>query len=127
FGAYVSVPMSLRELIARLPPDAEAVLGWLPNIVLEAVGISFVPDPANQSFGVYAAAGIAGSADGSADAFAVTLPAKPRGVVLVAGLRLSSTVDLAATPLFGSMLSGLAIQDLQVGFASADVPKGQVV
>src|ERR1700735_253553 len=70
FGAYVSVPMSLRELIARLPPDAAAVLGWLPNIVLEAVGISFVPDPANQSFGVYAAAGITGSAGGAGGGFA---------------------------------------------------------
>jgi hypothetical protein len=126
FGAYVSVPMSLRELITRLPPDAEAVLGWLPNIVLEAVGISFVPDPAHQSFGVYAAAGITGAAEGSADAFAVTLPDQPRGVVLVAGLRLSSTIDLAGTPLFGSMLSGLAIQDLQVVFASADVPEGKI-
>lgn len=126
-GAFVSVPMSLRSLIERLPPEAQPVLGWLPDIVLEGMGIRFDPHPATESFGVYAAAGITGSAAGSADAVVVTLPGKPRGVVLVAGLRLSSTVDLAGTPLFGSMLSGLAIQDLQVIFASADVPAGKIV
>jgi hypothetical protein len=127
FSAFVSVPMSLRSVIERLPPEAEPVLAWLPDIVLDGVGVRFDPAPATESFGVYAAAGVTGSADGSADAFVVTLPGQPKGVILVAGLRLSSTVDLAGTPLFGSMLSGLAIQDLQVGFASADVKAGQVV
>ena len=127
FSAFVSVPMSLRSVIERLPREAEPVLAWLPAIVLDGVGVRFDPAPATESFGVYAAAGVTGSADGSADAFVVTLPGQPKGVILVAGLRLSSTVDLAGTPLFGSMLSGLAIQDLQVGFASADVKAGQVV
>ena len=126
-GAFVSVPMSLRTLIASLPPEAQPVLGWIPDIVLDGVGLRFDTNPTTRSFGVYAAAGVTGSAAGSADAFIVTLPDPADGVVLIAGLRLSSTVDLAGTPLFGSMLSGLALSDLQVSYASADVKAGRVV
>ncbi len=126
FGVSVEVPVSLRSLIAKLPPAAMAVLDWVPEITLNAAGIRFNPFPATQSYGVYVSAGITEAVTGSADFFVATLPDPSGGVAVVAGLQLGTTVDLAGTPLFGSMLSGISIQDLQVIYASTNLPAGAV-
>ncbi|HEX9992925.1 MAG TPA: DUF6603 domain-containing protein, partial [Acidimicrobiales bacterium] len=125
FGGSVAVPVSIRDLLATLPPEAQAVLGWIPDVELNAVGFRFDPNPATESFGVFASAGTAGSADTSVDVYLATLPAPGGGEpAFVVGLSLTSTIDLGGTPLFGTMLSGITLQALGLSYASADLPAG---
>ena len=140
FGASIGVGMGLRDLIGSLPLEARSVLSWVPNIILNKVAFLFSPSPGRTSFTLYANAGIVGSPDTSAEVYLATLPVPsdpvgaPRGdtpegapvmtqeTAFVVGVRLSSTVDLAATPLFGSMLSGITFQNLGISYASHALP-----
>jgi hypothetical protein len=113
----------LADLISKLPGELSAITQWIPDINLGDIGLAF--DPAGRAVAVYATAGIA-SADPSADVFIANVPVGT-STALVVGVSLSSSVDLSGTPLFGSVLSGIAINALRLSYATKDIPPGKVV
>ncbi|MFI5909941.1 DUF6603 domain-containing protein [Dactylosporangium sp. NPDC051541] len=113
-----TAPISLRDLVDSLPPAAAPVLSWIPDVVLDTVGVT----AGGGAVTGYAVAGRPGDDTGSADVLLAVLP----GNVVLAGVQISSTVDLSGVPVVGGMLAGLGIQDLRVVYASADIPAGTV-
>jgi hypothetical protein len=126
--ATFEADVGLRDLLGRLPDGSQAVAAWIPNIGLQEADIEFSYDSAHESLVAYIQAGIAGSPSNSASLLIATveLPPSPATGYLV-GVGLRSTADLSGTPLFGSMLSGITIQNLGVQYASQDLPAGSVV
>jgi len=125
FAAAIRLPYSLEELLAALPGSAAELLSWMPNITLDEIGFAF--DPTRETFALQATAGIAGSANPSADVFLDVRPVgtRPqRSFALVIGLSLDTPIDLSATPLFGPMLDGITVDGLALLYASEDIPEG---
>jgi hypothetical protein len=124
FGGSVQPPSyGLHSLITLLPPEAAAFLGWIPDIAIDSVGVTFDPD--SKAFGVYATAGLANSASPSAQLFIGDVPIGAT-TAFVVGITLTSSIELSATPLFGSMLSGISISNLTFSYASAAIPAGAI-
>lgn len=125
FGASISVPSSLKELLESLPDGAASLLDWMPDIVLEELGVAFTAQP--PSFGVFADAGIAGSAHPAAQAFLSTVKSPTTNeTAIVVGLALTTPVDFTSVPVIGTLMSGVSLDDLAVVYASADIPAGIV-
>lgn len=128
FGGSVQPPdYGLQDLLEHLPAEARSFLGWIPNIAIDSVGVMF--DPESHAFGVYATAGLADSAEPSAELFIGDVPVTTgttTSTAFVVGISLSSRIELSGTPLFGSMLSGISISDLTFTYASADIPTGAI-
>jgi hypothetical protein len=133
FGGSIQTDVGLRDLLGGVPPDAAPILAWVPNIAIEQAGFYFDPNAVRESFTVFVVAGIPGSATSSANLFIATVPTplaavgvaapQPDATSYVVGLRLTSSVDLGATPLFGSMLRGIAVQALSLDYASHALPE----
>ena len=125
----------ISRLLSALPPEAEAVLGWLPDLAVGEAGV--LVNPGNGAAGVFATAGPPDSAEPSATLFLaeVRVPAAagpagapaPAKLALLLGLTLDSPITLDRTPLFGALLEGLALEDLAVTWASAAIPAGTVI
>jgi hypothetical protein len=126
FGGSFRLPYSLHDLLKSLPGGAEALLGWMPDITLGDMGLAF--SPRTNSFGLFAEAGIAGSADPSAQAFVSTLQDPKAGnYTVVVGLALMTPVEFSSVPVVGTLMEGIALEDLAIVYAGADLPAGTVV
>ena len=126
FGASIQVPNSLKSLLQRLPEGAAALLDWMPDITLGEFGAAFTGK--TRTFGLFAEAGIAGSADPAAKAFLATLPdAATNKTAIVVGMALTTPVDFSTVPVVGTLMSGIMLDDLAIVYAGADLPKGAFV
>jgi hypothetical protein len=122
FAASLRVPGSLRSLLRKLPEGAASVLSWLPDITLDAVGVDFTTERP-LTFGVFAKAGIAGSADPAGQAFFASVADAQNKTAFAAGLAITTPVDFSAVPVLGTLMDGILLDDLAVVYASADLKK----
>ncbi len=108
----------LRQLLSAAPAGTEGALDWLPDLSLSDAETQLSLESGN--LGAYV---VVSDADGNPLAstwvFVAPAGAQPGAAI---GLTLNSPVDLAATPLFGPLLSGVRITDLAVSYASAQFP-----
>jgi hypothetical protein len=126
FGGAISVPSSLKDLLESLPDGAASLLDWMPDIVLGELGVAFTAP--NRAFSLYADAGIAGSADPAAQAFLATLPSPTTGkYTIVVGLALTTPVDFSSIPVVGTLMSGIALDDLAIVYSGDNLPAGSVI
>jgi hypothetical protein len=128
FGAAVSPPAyGLADLIQALPDEAKAFLGWIPNVSIDIVALTF--DPASMAFSVYGSAGLADSAKPSASLLIASadVTGGPPGASFVVAVSLDSSIELSGVPLFGSTLSGISVSNLQFSYASYALPAGTIV
>jgi hypothetical protein len=113
----------LQKLIKQAPPGTQAALAWLPDLSLsEAQTLLSIQ---NGDLGAYV---VVADADGNplASTFVFVKQATD-GPEAVIRLALDTTVDLAATPLFGTLLSGVRITDLAVSYASTSFAPADIV
>lgn len=126
FGAAVSPPSyGLSDLVRSLPEGAAAFLAWVPDVAIDVVALTF--DPGSKSFAVYGTAGPADSANPSASLLIASAEvAGSSGASYVVAVTLDSSIELGGVPLFGSMLDGISVSDLQFSYASRALPAGTI-
>jgi hypothetical protein len=113
----------LQRLIRQAPPGTQAALAWLPDLSLsEAQTLLSIE---NGDLGAYVVVADAeGNPLASTFVFVKQATGGPEAVIR---LTLDATVDLAATPLFGTLLSGVRITDLAVSYASTSFASADIV
>lgn len=113
----------LQKLLSQAPQGTQAALAWLPDLELSEA--QTLLDFQKESIGAYV---VVADADGnplaSTFVFITQDAGQPQAAV---GLALDAPVDLAATPLFGTLLSGVRITDLGVTYATREFPEGAIV
>lgn len=127
FGAAARPPSyGLADLVRSLPEGARSFLGWVPNVTVDVVALTF--DPASMSFSVYGTAGLADSATPSASLLVASteVPDGQPGAGYVVAVTLDSSIELGGVPLFGSMLDGISVRNLQFSYASRSLPAGTI-
>lgn len=113
---------SLPQLIKQSPAGTQAAGAWLPD--LDLTQAEALLNLSTGDVGAYAAVA---DAEGNqlASAFVYVKPAASP-VAAAAGVSLDASVDLAATPLFGALLSGVTIGGLGVSYASQEFAAGDI-
>ena len=113
----------LQKLLAQLPSGTQAALAWLPD--LDLTQARALLNLQSGDFGAYV---VVSDADGNPLASTFLFLTSASGETQAAvGLTLDLPVDLAATPLFGSLLAGVKITDFEVTYASQAFPAGGMV
>ena len=113
----------LQKLLAQLPSGTQAALAWLPD--LDLTQARTLLNLQSGDFGAYV---VVSDADGNPLASTFLFLTSASGETQAAvGLTLDLPVDLAATPLFGSLLAGVKITDFEVTYASQAFPAGGMV
>ena len=121
FSGFVAVPdNSLHRLISQLPLAAATIINWMPDICLGGVGFSFEPN--TKAFALDATAGVVGAVESSAGAYI----AMGASGAMVVGMELTTPIDLGATPVLGSLLSGITLQDIGISYATQAFKAGQI-
>jgi hypothetical protein len=113
----------LQKLLAELPAGTQTALAWVPD--LDLTQAQTLLNLQSGDFGAYVAVSDAnGNQLASTFLFLTTASGETQAAI---GLALDIPVDLAATPLFGSLLSGVKVTDLEVTYASQDFTVGSIV
>jgi hypothetical protein len=112
----------LQKLLAQLPSGTQAALAWLPDLNLTEAQTLL-----NLKSGAFGAFVVVSGANGNelASTFLFTTPASGETQAAI-GLSLDPPVDLAATPLFGPLLSGISITGFSVSYATQDFAAGSI-
>lgn len=123
-AASLAAPVPISKLLKGLPGGG-SLLGWLPDIDLDALGMEL--DLSSDGFGTFVTAGPADSAKPSAAVFVAAVPLADKSIATAAGLSVGSPIDLSGTPLFGKFLTGISIEQLGITYASAAIPANTIV
>jgi hypothetical protein len=112
----------LPQFLSRAPAGTQAAAAWLPDLELSQA--QTLLDLSSGAFGSYVAVADGdGNQLASAFVFVTAASGQAEGA---AGVTLDAPVDLAATPLFGILLSGVKITDLGVTYASQAFAQGDI-
>jgi hypothetical protein len=113
----------LHALISALPDAARPLAAWIPDIGLRQADVSVAF--AKPVLGLYAEAGLVDDEEATAGLLIATA-AGSQGGTTVAGLVVAAPIDLGETPLFGPMLAGIGIRDIQLAYASNALKAGEL-
>ena len=112
----------LPQFLSQSPAGTEAAAAWLPDLELSQA--QTLLNLSSGAFGSYVAVADGdGNQLASAFVFVTAASGQAEGA---AGVTLDAPVDLAATPLFGGLLSGVRITDLGVTYASQAFAQGDI-
>jgi hypothetical protein len=112
----------LQQLIGQGPSGSLQAQAWLPDLDLSTAQTTL--DFSSGAFAAYVAVADA-SGNQLAAVFFSLAPTAGQDATAV-GLTLDTPVDLAATPLFGGLLSGVRITDFAVSYASQAFAAGSI-
>jgi hypothetical protein len=115
FGAGATgLASPLQQLIGQAPAGTQQAKAWLPDLSLSSAQALISLSSGN--FGAYVT--VSDSDGNSLASFFFYLEPGGGQDAAAAGITLDAPVDLAATPLFGGLLSGVQITDFSVSYAS---------
>jgi hypothetical protein len=113
----------LRQLFGQATEGTQQAQAWLPDLELGAARSLLSLSSGN--LGVYVSVAD-GDGNALASVFFFLAPDAGQDAVAV-GLALDAPVDLAATPLFGGLLSGVRITDFSLSYASQQFAAGAIL
>ena len=112
----------LSQLIGQAPAGTQQAQAWLPDLSLSAA--QTLLDLSSGNFGGYVTVSDAGG-NSLASVFIYFAPGGGQDAA-AAGITLDAPVSLAATPLFGGLLSGVQITGFSVSYASQAFAAGDI-
>jgi hypothetical protein len=123
FGAGATgLASPLQQLIGQAPAGTQQAQAWLPDLSLSAA--QTLLNLSSGNVGAYVTVSDSGG-NSLASVFFFLEPGGGQDAA-AAGITLDAPVDLAATPLFGGLLSGVRITDFSVSYASQAFAAGDI-